>query len=127
MRFCVLRLEGVAILRFTGITASALFLAASLGYGAVRGGHLPMIIETLDDWRNAAANSMGFRITGISLAGEKHVSRAEIIAAAGVTGHTSRFPGLPMPRSASCFRTGCKFGCASASRLRSGRTTASSC
>src|SRR5437764_15041667 len=89
MRFCVLRLEGVAILRFTGITASALFLAASLGYGAVRGGHLPMIIETLDDWRNAAANSMGFRITGISLAGEKHVSRAEIIAAAGVTGHTS--------------------------------------
>jgi len=89
MRFCVLRLEGVAILRFTGITASALFLAASLGYGAVRGGHLPMIIETLDDWRNAAANSMGFRITGISLAGEKHVSRAEIIAATGVTGHTS--------------------------------------
>jgi cell division protein FtsQ len=89
MRFWTLRLEGLAIPRFTGMTALALFLAASSGYGAVRGGHLPMIMETLSDWRDAAANSIGFRISGISLAGEKHVSRVEIIAAAGVTERTS--------------------------------------
>src|SRR5436305_11314150 len=72
MRFCRRRLEGVAIPRCTGITALALFLAASMSYGAVRGGHLPMSLETLTDWRDAAANSMGLRITGIPLAGEKH-------------------------------------------------------
>src|SRR5262249_4508142 len=54
MRFWTFRLEGLAIPRFTGMTALALFLAASSGYGAVRGGPLPMIMETLSDWRGGA-------------------------------------------------------------------------
>jgi cell division protein FtsQ len=89
MRFCGLRLDGVRVPRFTGITALALFLAASIGYGAVRGDHVPMIVDTLKDWRDAGANSMGFRIAAVSLSGEKHVSRADIIAAVGVTERTS--------------------------------------
>jgi cell division protein FtsQ len=89
MRFCALRLDGVHIPRFTGIVASGLFLVASIGYGAVRGDHVPMIVETLKDWRDAGANSLGFRIAAVSLSGEKHVSRAEIIAAAGVSERTS--------------------------------------
>src|SRR5260370_41907924 len=89
MRFWALRLEGVRIPRFTGIAASALFLVASIGYGAVRGDHVRMIVDTLEDWRDAGANSLGFRIAAVSLSGEKHVSRAEIVAAAGVTGRTS--------------------------------------
>jgi len=48
-----------------------------------------MIVDTLEDWRDAGANSLGFRIAAVSLSGEKHVSRAEIVAAAGVTGRTS--------------------------------------
>src|SRR5438034_2642496 len=56
MRFWILRLEGVPIPRFTGIATSALFLVASIGYGAVRGGHVPMIVDTLNDWRNTTAN-----------------------------------------------------------------------
>jgi len=88
MRFWVLRLEA-AIPRFTGITTSALFLVASIGYGAVRGDHVPMIVDTLKDWRDAGANSLGFRIAAVSLSGEKHVGRAEIIAAAGMTGRAS--------------------------------------
>src|SRR5260370_24958277 len=48
-----------------------------------------MIVDTLKDWRDAGANSLGFRIAAVSFSGEKHVSRAEILAAAGVTGRTS--------------------------------------
>jgi cell division protein FtsQ len=89
MRFCALRLDGVQIPRFTGIVASGLFLVASIGYGAVRGDHVPMMVETLKDWRDAGANSLGFRIAAVSLSGEKHLGRAEIIAAAGVSERTS--------------------------------------
>ena len=89
MRFWALRFEGARIPRFTGITASALFLVASIGYGAVRGDHVPTIVDTLRDWRDAGANSLGFRVAAVSLSGAKHVSRAEILAAAGVTGRTS--------------------------------------
>jgi cell division protein FtsQ len=89
MRFWTLRLEGARIPRFTGITALALFLLASIGYGAVRGDHVAMIVDTLKDWRDAGANSLGFRIAAVSLSGEKHVTRAEIIAAAGVTERAS--------------------------------------
>jgi cell division protein FtsQ len=89
MRFWALRLEGARIPRCSGIAASALFLVASIGYGAVRGDHVLMIVDTLKDWRDAGANSLGFRIAAVSFSGEKHVSRAEILAAAGVTGRTS--------------------------------------
>src|SRR5229473_588280 len=89
VRFWMLRLDGVRVPRFTGMAALALFLVASIGYGAVRGDHVPMIVDTLKDWRDAGANSLGFRIAAVSLSGEKHVSRAEILAATGVTGRTS--------------------------------------
>jgi cell division protein FtsQ len=85
----MLRLDGVRVPRFTGMAALALFLVASISYGAVRGDHVPMIVDTLKDWRDAGANSLGFRIAAVSLSGEKHVGRAEIIAAAGVTGRAS--------------------------------------
>jgi cell division protein FtsQ len=87
MRFWVLRLGAVP--RFTGFVGLALFLLASIGYGAVRGDHVPMIVDTLKDWRDAGANSLGFRIAAVSFSGEKHVSRAEIIAAAAVTERAS--------------------------------------
>jgi cell division protein FtsQ len=39
--------------------------------------------------RDAAANSAGFNITGVALTGNRHMSREEIFATAGVTGHSS--------------------------------------
>jgi cell division protein FtsQ len=89
VRFCAIRLEEVRIPRFAGAAASVAFLVASIGYGAVRGGHVPMIVDSLKDWRDAGANALGFHIAAVSLAGEKHVGRAEIVAAAGVTERTS--------------------------------------
>ena len=72
-----------------GVAASVLLLAASLGYGAVAGQHVPDLLSWLKDARDATANSLGFRIAAVSLTGSKEVSREEILTAAGVTGRAS--------------------------------------
>ncbi len=72
-----------------GVTASVLLLAATLGYGAVAGGHVAAIVDWLKDARDGAANAIGFRIAAISLTGPKEVSREEILTTAGVTGRAS--------------------------------------
>jgi cell division protein FtsQ len=75
--------------RGSGFAASALIIVASLGYGMMKGGHLPVIVSQLTDLRDASANAIGFRIAAIALAGQKQVSREEVLATAGVTGRTS--------------------------------------
>ena len=75
--------------RFTGLAGSILLILAAIGYGAMQGNHVPMIFDTIRDARDAAANAAGFRIAAVTLAGQKHVSRAEILAAAGVTERAS--------------------------------------
>jgi len=72
-----------------GIAASTLLLGATLGYGAVAGGHVPTIVDWFKDARDTAANAMGFRIAAISLTGPKEVSREEVLTIAGVTGRAS--------------------------------------
>jgi cell division protein FtsQ len=72
-----------------GIAASILLLAATLGYGAVAGDHLPVVVDWMKDVRDAAANAIGFRIAAISLTGPKEVSREEVLTVAGVTGRAS--------------------------------------
>jgi cell division protein FtsQ len=75
--------------RGAGVAASLLLLASALGYGVVAGDHLPAVIDWAKDARDAAANSLGFRIAAVSLSGEKEVSREEILTIAGVTGRAS--------------------------------------
>ena len=75
--------------RGVGAAGSILLLGATLGYGAVAGGHVPATVDWLKDARDVAANSLGFRIAAISLTGEKEVSREEVLSAAGVTGRAS--------------------------------------
>ena len=72
-----------------GIVGTVMFLALVLGYGALLGGHMPDVLEWLKDARDQAANAAGFRIAAVSLNGQKEVSRAEVLAIAGVTGHVS--------------------------------------
>jgi cell division protein FtsQ len=72
-----------------GMAASGLFLLATLTYGIVIGDRTPTIVGAFKDSRDAAANAAGFRISSIALTGERHVSREEILSAAGVTGTTS--------------------------------------
>ena len=85
--------RGVHILRLpppgVGVAASIVLLALTLGYGAIAGGHVGDVIGWLKDARDDAANAAGFRISSVSLAGSKQVSREEILAEAGVTGRAS--------------------------------------
>jgi cell division protein FtsQ len=75
--------------RGAGSSAAALLLLASVSYGAVKGGHVEQIVENVQNLCDAAANSLGFRISEIALAGEKEVGRDEILSLAGITDRTS--------------------------------------
>jgi len=75
--------------RGAGLAASGLFLLSTIAYGVVAGGHVAAIIDAFRDARDTAANAAGFRIASVALTGERHISREEVLAAAGVTGITS--------------------------------------
>src|ERR1700758_3511725 len=62
MRNWSMRMADLRLPRWTGAAATALLILASIGYGAWKGGHFPMIVEALSDARDAAANAAGFRI-----------------------------------------------------------------
>src|ERR1700681_2420093 len=83
------RIAQLPLPRGVGIAGSILLIAATLGYGAVKGQHLPDVIAWFRDARDVAANSAGFRIAAISLTGQKEVSREEILTTAGVSGRAS--------------------------------------
>jgi cell division protein FtsQ len=72
-----------------GVAGSILIVGGALGYGAVAGQHVPAFIDWVRGTRDVTANSLGFRISKISIAGEKEVSREEVLTTAGVTGRAS--------------------------------------
>ena len=75
--------------RGVGITGSILLLAASLGYGVVKGQHIADVVDWFKNPRDTFAKTVGFRIAAVSLSGSKEVSREEILTTAGVTGRAS--------------------------------------
>lgn len=75
--------------RSGAIFASILVLTAGTSIGVVRGGYLPTVMGWLKDGRDIAANAVGFRIAAVALSGNKHLSREEILAIAGINGRTS--------------------------------------
>jgi cell division protein FtsQ len=75
--------------RHAGVAAAILIIAGSAFYGAVRGGQGDKIVDFFKDVRDMAANAAGFNIATVALTGQKHLSREEILATAGVTGRAS--------------------------------------
>jgi cell division protein FtsQ len=75
--------------RRAGVIATLLLLAASTGFGVVKGGHLEQLVASLSDARNALANSAGFRITSVVINGRKQLSQDEVLAIGGVNGRSS--------------------------------------
>jgi cell division protein FtsQ len=69
--------------------ATALIILSSVAWGVVRGGHLAVIVDEFKGARDLAANSVGLRIAAVALSGNKHLTREEVLAAAGVNGRTS--------------------------------------
>jgi cell division protein FtsQ len=78
-----------SIPRGAGIASAAVLLCASVAFGTVQGGHWPAVADELRDLRDGAANLAGFRIASIALAGQRHLTREEILTSAGVTGRSS--------------------------------------
>jgi cell division protein FtsQ len=81
------RLSGLP--RRTGLTATIVLLLASAWYGAAGSGQTGRIVDFFRDVRDGAAVAAGFPIATIAVSGEKHLSREEILAAAGVTARSS--------------------------------------
>lgn len=75
--------------RHSGTAAALLVIAASAAYGTVRGDHVAEVAGFVKDVRDMAANGAGFNIATVALSGQKHLSREEILATAGVTGRAS--------------------------------------
>jgi cell division protein FtsQ len=75
--------------RHAGIVAAAAIIGGSALFGAVRGGQGGKIVDFLKDVRDMGANAVGFNIATVALTGQKHLSREEILATAGVTGRAS--------------------------------------
>jgi cell division protein FtsQ len=75
--------------RRTGVIASLLLVLASILYGAGRSNQAGKVIDFFRDIRDGAAVAAGFPIATVAVSGEKHLSREEILAAAGVTSRSS--------------------------------------
>ena len=75
--------------RGAGVAAAMALVLASVAYGTVRGGHLPEAAAELRDFRDSVANRAGFRITSIALAGQRRLTREDILTTAGITGRSS--------------------------------------
>ncbi len=75
--------------RGIGTAGTVAVILASLAYGAVKGDHIPAVVEAFKDARDAAANAAGFRIVSVALSGQHHISREDVLAAAGITETTS--------------------------------------
>ncbi|HEY1362826.1 MAG TPA: cell division protein FtsQ/DivIB [Xanthobacteraceae bacterium] len=75
--------------RRIGVAATAALMLASVGYGAIKGGHVPILVGAVTETLDQLGNAAGFRIVSISLAGNRHVTREEVLAGAGITGTSS--------------------------------------
>ena len=82
---CWIALLKTHVPRGAGVAATAAVVLATLGYGMVKGDHVPTVIAALKDARDQLAQAAGFRIVSLALSGEHHISREEVLALAGVT------------------------------------------
>jgi cell division protein FtsQ len=75
--------------RHTGVALTLLLVFASAGYGAAASGQSGILVDFVKDVRDGAAVAAGFPIATVAISGEKHLTRDEILAAAGVTTRSS--------------------------------------
>lgn len=89
LRRAWIRLLRLRIPRGVGAAAVAAIVLGSVGFGIVRGGHLPVIVDAIHDARDQVANTAGFRIVELSVSGYRHLGREEVLAIARITGRSS--------------------------------------
>lgn len=89
LRRCLLWLFRLRVPTGLGLAASGAFVLASLVYGIIIGDQTAVLIGAFHDARDAVANAAGLQITSLEVSGERHVSRAEVLRTAGLTGTSS--------------------------------------
>ena len=72
----------VAIPHHTGLLATAAFLAATGAYGALVGGHMPVVME-------AMTSASGLAINEVRIGGNRETSELDVIDVMGLNGMTS--------------------------------------
>lgn len=75
--------------RGAGTLSVFALVLASVAYGVVKGGHADVVGAQFAEIRDAAANAAGFEIASIALAGEKQLTREDILNIAGISGRAS--------------------------------------
>jgi len=75
--------------RGIGTAGVVVLMAASVGYGAVKGDHVPEFVDAFKNARDGVANQVGFRMTSTVITGSVHLTRGQVLAAAGITDATS--------------------------------------
>jgi cell division protein FtsQ len=88
---CWFRLLRVEPPRGVGTAAALALIFGSIGYGVVKGEHLPDVVAFIEDARDQAANAVGFSITDLRVSGHNQLTKEEVLAAARVTGRSSLF------------------------------------
>jgi cell division protein FtsQ len=83
------RLDAYQPPRGVGVAAAALLIVGAMALGIVRGDRVPEAIEAFHRMRDGIADAVGFNITSVAVTGNRHLSREQIFAVAGVTGHSS--------------------------------------
>jgi cell division protein FtsQ len=86
---CWSRLLRVRFPRGAGASATAALILSAVGYGLVKGDHVPEIVAALEDARDQAANAVGFRIADLRVTGHNQLTKEEVLASAQVTGRSS--------------------------------------
>lgn len=69
----------------------ALLLISTALYGAIRGGHLDAVGDSIHDAADAVAQTIGFQTAKIQLDGAKRLSRSDVLRIAGVTENSTLF------------------------------------
>ena len=78
-------LRGIEIVFMTGL------LAATVLYGAVRGGHADAILDSIHGTADALAQRAGFQSANVSIEGAGRLSRADVLRIAGITESSTLF------------------------------------
>jgi cell division protein FtsQ len=84
-----IRLLRVRLPRGAGVSAAAALIFCAVGYGIVRGEHVPGIVASLEDARDQTANAVGFGIADLRVTGHNQLTKEEVLASAQVTGRSS--------------------------------------
>lgn len=75
--------------RAAEVVLTTLLVGGAIALGTVRGGHMQVVHEVMTDFGDRIAYFAGFEIADADVRGHNRLRREQVLAAAGITQHTS--------------------------------------